>query len=85
MSRELTWKDGIERGSELFETDDGYSGGYRKLTGVSLDGYFAGVISRGWSYSGRFATSGAAKAWCRQTVIRDRKAPLRRQETADDA
>lgn len=83
MATELTWERVPAEcgGGWSAQTSDGYRAGVGKIN-RSVDGYMASVIAPGWSYSSLFATPGRAKAWCRQIVGRDRKAPMTRPADA---
>jgi len=64
------------------KTEDGYSAGFYKLEGVSVDGYLATVTAPGWTYTARCGSPENAKAWARKTIISDRRAPLQRTAEA---
>jgi hypothetical protein len=74
---------------EYAETADGYHLNYRKMKGVSLDGYLAGVHAPKWTYTGRFGSAQGAKSWAAKILARDRIAPMVRgpncpEEVHDD-
>ena len=68
----------MDKQNELQKTDDGYEFGAARLD-RSVDPFLASVRTpAGYYYDGGLhSTLGRALSWCRNTIAKDRRRPLR--------